>query len=135
MDLTKAMAIAGSGMHAETERLTVIAENLANQATTGATPGADPYRRRTISFADVLDPKTGVDLVQAGPVGVDPSPFPLHYDPANPAANAQGYVKEPNVNTFMEMMDMRDAENSYSANLQVLAVSRSMLARVIGMLQ
>lgn len=135
MDLTKAIAIAGSGMQAETQRLTVIAENLANQATTGSTPGADPYRRRTISFQDVLDPKTGVDLVEAGPVGKDQSAFPLRYDPENPAANAAGYVKEPNVNTFIEMMDMRDAENSYSANLQVLAVSRSMLARVIGMLQ
>lgn len=135
MDLTRAIAIAGSGMQAQTSRLTVIAENLANQATTGSTPGADPYRRRTISFQDLLDPKTGVDLVAAGPVGEDQSPFPLRYDPDNPAANAAGYVKEPNVNTFIEMMDMRDAENSYSANLQVLAVSRSMLARVIGMLQ
>lgn len=135
MDLTKAIAIAGSGMQAQTERLTVIAQNLANQATTGSTPGADPYRRKTISFQDVLDPTSGVDLVEAGPTGLDQSPFPLRYDPANPAANAQGYVKEPNVNTFMEMMDMRDAENTYSANLQVLAVSRSMLARVIGMLQ
>jgi len=135
MDLTKAIAIAGSGMQAQTERLTVIAQNLANESTTGSTPGADPYRRKTITFQDVLDPTTGVDLVTAGPVGLDQSPFPLRYDPANPAANAQGYVKEPNVNTFIEMMDMRDAENNYSANLQVLAVSRSMLARVIGMLQ
>ncbi len=135
MDLTKAIAIAGSGMRAQTERLTVIAQNLANQATTGSTPGADPYQRKTISFQDVLDPTSGVDLVMAGPIGLDPSPFSLRYDPANPAANAQGYVKEPNVNTFTEMMDMRDAENSYSANLQVLAVSRSMLSRVIGMLQ
>ncbi len=135
MDLTTAIAIAGSGMQAETQRLTVIAENLANQATTGAAPGANPYRRKTISFRDVLDPATGVDLVQAGPVRGDSSPFPLRYDPGNPAANAQGYVKVPNVNSFVEMMDMRDAENNYSANLQVLAVSRSMLARVIGMLK
>lgn len=135
MDLTRAIAIAGSGMQAQTERLTVIAQNLANQATTGSTPGADPYRRKTITFQDVLDPASGAELVEAGHIGQDPSRFPLRYDPANPAANAQGYVKEPNVNTFIEMMDMRDAENTYSANLQVLAVSRSMLARVIGMLQ
>lgn len=135
MDLTRAIAIAGSGMQAQTARLTVIAQNLANQATTGSTPGANPYRRKTITFQDVLDPTSGAERVEAGPVGTDPSSFPLRYDPANPAANAQGYVKEPNVNTFIEMMDMRDAENTYAANLQVLAVSRSMLSRVIGMLQ
>jgi flagellar basal-body rod protein FlgC len=135
MDLTKAIAIAGSGMQAQSARLTVIAQNLANQDTTSSTPGADPYRRKTISFTDVLDPKTGADLVQVQKIGQDQSPFPLRYDPANPAANAQGYVKVPNVNTFVEMMDMRDAEQNYSANLQVLAVSRSMLARVIGMLR
>lgn len=135
MDLTKAIAIAGSGMQAQSARLTVIAQNLANQDTTGATPGADPYRRKTISFTDVLDPTTGADLVQVEQIGRDHSPFPLRYDPSNPAANAQGYVKVPNVNTFVEMMDMRDAEQNYSANLQVLAVSRSMLARVIGMLK
>jgi flagellar basal-body rod protein FlgC len=135
MDLTKAIAIAGSGMQAQSARLTVIAENLANQETTGATPGADPYRRKTISFADVLDPTTGVDLVEAKPPGEDRSPFPLRYDPSNPAADTAGYVKVPNVNTFIEMEDMRDAEQSYSANLQVLSVSRSMLTRVIGMLK
>ncbi|HUA76426.1 MAG TPA: flagellar basal body rod protein FlgC [Acetobacteraceae bacterium] len=135
MDLTKAIAIAGSGMQAQSARLTVVAENLANQETTGATPGADPYRRKTISFADVLDPATGVDLVKVSEVGEDQSPFPLRYDPGNPAANAAGYVKVPNVNTFIEMEDMRDAEQSYSADLQVLSVSRSMLSRVIGLLK
>lgn len=135
MDLTKAMEIAGSGMQAQSARLTVIAENLANQNTTGATPGADPYRRRTISFSDMLDPATGANLVEVAGTGEDPSPFALRHDPANPAANAAGYVKMPNVNSFVEMMDMRDAEQNYSANLQVLSVTRSMLARVIGMLK
>jgi flagellar basal-body rod protein FlgC len=135
MDLTRAIAIAGSGMQVQSARLTVIAENLANQETTGATPGSNPYRRKTISFADVLDPTAGVDLVRVKQVGEDESAFPLRYDPTNPAANAAGYVKVPNVNTFIEMTDMRDAEQSYSANLQVLSVSRSMLTRVIGMLK
>lgn len=135
MDLTQAIAIAGSGMQVQSARLTVIAENLANQETTGATPGSNPYRRKTISFADVLDPATGVDLVRVKQVGEDESAFPLRYDPTNPAANAAGYVKVPNVNTFIEMTDMRDAEQSYAANLQVLSVSRSMLTRVIGMLK
>ncbi len=135
MDLTTAIAVAGSGMQAQSARLTVIAENLANQKTTGATPGADPYRRKTISFADVLDPAIGADRVEVQQVGEDESAFPLRYDPGNPAANAAGYVKVPNVNTFIEMEDMRDAEQSYSADVQVLSVSRSMLARVIGLLK
>lgn len=135
MDLSNALAIAASGMQAQSARLTIIAENLANQNTTGATPGADPYRRKAISFVDTLDARSGANLVEVGARSVDPSPFPLRYDPSNPAANAQGYVKMPNVNSFVEMMDMRDAEQSYSANLQAMAITRSMLARVIGMLK
>lgn len=135
MNLSNALAIAASGMQAQSARLTVVAENLANQNTTGATPGAAPYRRKTISFVDTLDPRSGVELVEVGSQGIDPSPFTLRHDPSNPAANAQGYVKMPNVNSFIEMMDMRDAEQSYSANLQAMAITRSMLARVIGMLK
>lgn len=135
MNLSSALAIAASGMQAQSARLTIVAENLANQNTTGVTPGADPYRRKTISFVDTLDPRSGAELVEVGSEGVDPGPFTLRHDPSNPAANAQGYVKMPNVNSFIEMMDMRDAEQSYSANLQAMAIARSMLARVIGMLK
>jgi len=65
----------------------------------------------------------------------DPAPFPQKYDPSNPAANAQGYVSTPNVNSFVELMDMREAERSYSANLNVMQASRSMLSRVIDLLK
>ena len=135
MDLSKALSISASGMTAQGTRLRVIAENLANQDTTGGTAGADPYRRKTVTFADRMDRQQGLRLVQVEQVGEDPSAFPLRYDPANPAANPQGYVKLPNVNSFIEMMDMREAERSYDANLSVMQATRSMLTRTIGLLK
>lgn len=140
MDLTKALSISASGMDAQGTRLRVIAENLANQDTTGASPGANPYRRKTVTFADTVDSQAGdsqagTKLVTVAQVGEDPSAFPLRYDPSNPAANAQGYVKLPNVNSFIEMMDMRDAERSYDANLLVMQATRSMLSRTIDLLK
>jgi len=135
MDLSKALSISASGMTAQGTRLRVIAENLANQDTTGGTAGADPYRRKTVTFADRMDRQQGLRLVHVEQVGQDPSAFPLRYDPANPAANPQGYVKLPNVNSFIEMMDMREAERSYDANLSVMQATRSMLTRTIGLLK
>lgn len=135
MDLSKALTISASGMDAQTTRLRVVAENLANQDTTGSTPGADPYRRKTITFATKMDNALGVETVQVKQIGRDESNLPLRYDPANPAANAQGYVKLPNVNSFVEMMDMREAERSYNANLSVMQATRSMLNRTIEMLK
>ena len=135
MDLTASLDVSAAGMDAQTARLQVIAENLANQDTTGSTPGADPYRRRTITFADAVNGTGDGKLVTVQEIGRDESAFPLKYDPSNPAANASGYVKLPNVNSFVEIMDMREAERSYSANLNAMQVSRSMLTRTIDMLK
>ncbi len=135
MDISSALDISSAGMEAQTGRLRVIAENLANQDTTGSTPGADPYRRKTVTFAETIDPATDTPTVSVARVGGDMSPFTLKYDPSHPAANAQGYVKMPNVNSFVELMDMREAERSYSANLNVMQVTRSMLTRTIDLLK
>ena len=135
MDLTQALTISASGMDAQTERLRVIAQNLANQDSTGSTPGAKPYQRKTVLFQNELDRSAGVNTVRVKAVVPDPAPFPQKYDPSNPAANAQGYVNLPNVNNFVELMDMREAERSYSANLNVMQASRSMLSRVIDLLK
>jgi flagellar basal-body rod protein FlgC len=135
MELDKALGIAARGMDAQTTRLRVIAENLANQDTTGSTPGADPYRRKTITFEDTLDRQLDAQVVQVQRIGADPREFPLRYDPSNPAANANGYVKLPNVNSIVEVMDMREAERSYSANLSVMQATRSMLTRTIDLLK
>jgi flagellar basal-body rod protein FlgC len=135
MDLTQALTISADGMNAQTERLRVIAENLANQDSTGSSPGATPYQRKTVQFQNVLDRSVGANTVKVKAVVPDSSPFPQKYDPSNPAANAQGYVSMPNVNSFVELMDMREAERSYSANLNVMQASRSMLSRVIDLLK
>lgn len=135
MDLIKALSVSASGMDVQTTRLRVIAENLANQDTTGSTPGADAYRRKTVSFESRLDSSLGTDTVRVKQIGHDNSDLPQRYDPANPAANAQGYVKVSNVNSFVEIMDMREAERSYSANLAVMQATRSMLSRTIEILK
>jgi flagellar basal-body rod protein FlgC len=134
-DLNQALNISATGMDAQTERLRVIAQNIANQDTTGSSPGADAYRRKTISFESALDRTAGVETVRVKNVGADGSDLPLRYDPANPASNAQGYVKLPNVNSFIEVMDMREAERSYSANLSVMQATRSMLNKTIDLLK
>ncbi len=135
MDLAQALTISSRGMQAQTERLRVIAENLANQDSTGSYPGATPYRRRTTVFANVLDKSIGTETVKVRAIVPDSSPFPQKYDPGNPAADSKGYVSAPNVNSFVEMMDMREAERSYSANLNVMEASRSMLNRTIDLLK
>ncbi len=135
MDLTKALAISARGMDAQTTRLRVIAENLANQETTGDKPGANPYRRKTVTFDDKIDATLGAEMVHVKQIGTDKSEFPKRFDPSHPAADAQGYVHTPNVNSFVEVMDMREAQRSFSANLNVMEVTRSMLSRAIELLK
>ena len=135
MDMGKALDISASGMEAQSIRLRVIAENLANQDTTGSSPNKEPYRRKTIVFGNELDRASGLDLVKVRKVGRDRSELPLRYDPFHPAADASGYVKTPNVNSFVEVMDMREAQRSYNANLTMLQTTRSMLVRTIEMLK
>jgi flagellar basal-body rod protein FlgC len=134
-DLTTSLQISAAGMDAQTARIKVIAENLANQNTTGSSPGADAYRRRTVTFQNGLNRALGVETVGVKTVGADKSDQPLHYDPGNPAANKGGYVKTPNVNSFVELMDMRDAEQAYSANLNVASTSRAMLNHTLDLLK
>ena len=134
-DLTKTLGISASGMDVQTTRLRVIAENLANADSTGSSPGADAYRRKTVTFESRMDAALGAEVVRVKKVGRDDGDLPMRYDPSHPAANADGYVKLPNVNTLIEMMDMREAERSYSANLSVMQATRSMLNRTIEMLK
>jgi flagellar basal-body rod protein FlgC len=134
-DLTSSLRVSASGMDVQVARLRVIAENLANQNTTGPGPGAAAYRRRTISFQNRLDKAAGVETVSVKKVAPDKSDQPLRYEPGNPAADKNGYVKTPNVNSFIELMDMRDAEHAYSANLNVASTTRSMLSRTLDLLK
>ena len=135
MDFTGTMGLSAKGMSAQSTRLRVIAENLANSASTGSSPGADPYRRKTVVFANALDGALAADTVRVKQIAADRSDFPTRYDPANPAADGNGYVKLPNVNSFVEIMDMKEAQRSYTANLNVMETTRGMMSRTIDLLR
>ena len=130
-----AMQTSVSGLRAQTKRLRVVAENLANADTTSDRPGGDPYRRKTISFASELDRGTGAEEVTIKKIGRDSSDFKRSYEPGHPSADEDGYVLRPNVNTLVEMMDMQEAQRSYEANLTMLTSARSMLQRTIDLLR
>ena len=135
MDLMKAMELAAKGMKAQGVRMRVISENIANSDTTGKTPGSAPYRRQIVTFKNELDRADKVSYVDVDKITSDRSDFTLKYDPSHPAADAKGYVKMPNVNPLLEIMDMREAQRSYEANLGVIEVSRTMLMNTIDLLR
>ena len=129
------MSIAGSGLEAQSSRLRVVSENIANADSTGRVGGADPYRRRTITFDSVMSRAEGVNLVRVKDLGIDNAPFRLEYEPGHQAADENGYVKRPNVNVLVEMSDMRETNRSYEANLQIFKQARAMAAMTIDMLK
>lgn len=133
--LQASLTIASSGLTANSARMRVASENIANARSTGSTPGADPYRRKTITFEDELDQAAGVDIVKVQDIGRDQSPFTLEHDPGNPAADEKGFVKVPNVNLILEMADMRESNQAYEANLQVVKQSRDLISMTIDLLK
>ena len=135
MDLVKSLGVSAAGMQSQGTRLRIISENLANAQSTADTPGGEPYRRKIVSFKNELDRTTGVDKVQVDRVERDPSDFERRYDPGHPAANADGYVLLPNVKPMVEMMDMREAQRSYEANLNLITATRRMISRTLEILR
>lgn len=135
MDLVQAMALAAKGMEAQGVRMRVISENLANAQTTAKKAGEDPYRRQVVTFKNEMNRAEGLREVSVDKISQDNSDFVMKYDPSHPAADGKGYVKMPNVNSLIEMMDMREAQRSYEANLGVIEVSKSMLMRTIDMIR
>lgn len=133
--LLSASQISISGLDAQAQRLRIISENIANANSTSSKKGVDPYRRKIISFKNVLDGSSGDMAVKIAGISVDKSPFILKYEPGNPAADTRGYVKYPNVNPVIEMADMREANRSYEANLQVLRQSRELITQTLGLLK
>lgn len=133
MDLIKSMMVAASGLKAQSGRMRIIAENIANSQTTASTPGGDPYRRQ----APVFEPAkvAGAKGVRMSKVEPDQTEFRQEYDPGHPSADAKGYVKLPNVNTLVEAMDMREAQRAYEANLNVIETARAMQMRTLDLLK
>ncbi len=134
MDLAKSMIISAAGMRAQSQRMRVIAENLANANSLSLEPGGEPYRRKVISFANQLDRVHGVNLVAVTGVVPDHAPFQRKYDPAHPAADEDGYLFTPNVNGLIEVMDMKEAQRSYEANLSVIENVKAMLSQTVRLL-
>jgi len=134
-DFQSSLKIAATGMHAQTARMRVIAENLANADSAGKAPDEEPYRRRIPTFKAVMDDAAGGTTVQIGRLAYDMSEFDSRLEPGHPAADERGYVRYPNVNSLIETMDMREAQRTYEANLNVVTVTRQMLGRTIDILR
>ncbi|MBV2144329.1 flagellar basal body rod protein FlgC [Falsochrobactrum sp. TDYN1] len=133
--LQSTLKIAASGLSAQSTRLRIVSENLANAQSTAKTADADPYRRKTVSFRTEVEHDTGAAQVRVAEVGKDIAPFIEQYEPSHPAADERGYVKYPNVNMIVEMADMREANRSYEANLQVVKQARELISMTIDMLR
>jgi len=134
-DLISSLKISAAGMKVQGTRLRVISENLANADSLPTGPGKSPYRRKNIQFQNVLNRELGLNLVKVKKIGVDKSEFNRRFDPGHPAADEKGYVQTPNVKTLIEVMDMREAQRSYEANLTAIRTARSMMRRTIGLLR
>jgi flagellar basal-body rod protein FlgC len=135
MDFLKAMNIATSGLRAQAGRIRVVSENIANAESAAQTPGADPYRRKVPTFSSELDRTLDAHVVSLGKIKTDTSAFRIKHEPGNPAADANGDVKYPNVNTMIEMTDMREAQRSYEANLNIITATRRMIQRTLDILK
>jgi len=134
--LLDAGRVAATGLTAQSTRLRIIAENIANANSTGVGAGAAPYRRKTVSFEEVLNPHAGqTQGVEVARIGHDKAPPIVKYEPGHPAADAQGFVKYPNINPIVEMADMREANRSYEANLQIIRQSRDLINQTIDLLR
>ena len=135
MDLIKSIAVAASGLRSQSGRMRIISENIANADSTPSSPGADPYRRKIPTFQMEFDRAVGANVVELGKTVTDNSDFQLKYEPGHPAADKNGNVKYPNVNSLVEMTDMREAQRSYQANINVITATRRMLQRTIDILK
>jgi flagellar basal-body rod protein FlgC len=135
MDFLKTISIAASGLKAQSGRMRVVAENIANADSTADRPGADPYRRKVPTFERRFDRELEASVVSLGRVRPDQSPFRTRLEPGHPAADAEGRVKMPNVNSLVESVDMREAQRSYEANLNLITATRRMISRTLEILR
>ena len=135
MDFIKSIAIAASGLRAQAGRMRIISENIANADSTASSPSADPYRRKIPTFHSELDRSLDAQVIGLGRIATDQSDFRVKYEPGHPAADPSGNVKYPNVNSLIEMTDMREAQRSYEANVNVIAATRRMIQRTIDILK
>ena len=135
MDFLKTLMVSASGLQVQSGRMRVIAENLANADSAAETPNDDPYRRKIPTVTSKFDRALGEEIVKLGKIDHDTSAFQMRYEPGHPAANAAGMVKYPNVSSLVEMVDLREAQRTYEANLNVVSATRTMLQKTIDILR
>jgi flagellar basal-body rod protein FlgC len=135
MDFIQSLKIAASGLKAQSGRIRTISENIANAESTARTPGGDPYRRKVVSFQSKFDRELAAQVVTIGKVSPDQSDFKTRYEPGHPAADANGYVKYPNVTSLIESTDLRQAQRSYEANLNIVTSTRRMIMKTLEILR
>jgi flagellar basal-body rod protein FlgC len=133
--LLAAIRVSQKGLAAQSTRMRVVAENLANANVTGATAGSDPYSRKTISFESQIDDLAGAEVVEVAEIGRHSAPFRTQHDPGHPAADERGFVKLPNVDPVVELADMREAVRSYQANVQMIKNARESISMAIDLLR
>lgn len=129
--LEKSVQIAVHGTKFQAARMTVAAENIANESSTAVTPGGDPYRRKIVFAKNKYDKHLKTNVVSVRKYDVDKRPFQLKYDPQHPAADLNGYIKLPNIHNEIERADASEAQRTYEANLGVVEVSRSMIQKTV----
>ncbi len=134
-DFLSSLKIAATGLHAQSARMRVIAENIANADSTAEKPGVDPYRRKVPSFDRHFDRDLEANVVAMGRVALDRTAFRTRFEPGHPAADDKGEVKLPNVNSLVETMDMREAQRSYEASLNLISATRRMISRTLEILR
>jgi len=134
-DFSNSLKIAATGLHAQSARMRIIAENMANASSAAKEAGGEPYRRRIPTFEAVYNRELAAHQVEIGKVSYDMSDFQSRYEPGHPAADERGYVLYPNVNSLIETMDMREAQRTYEANLNVISTSRQMLGGTLDILR
>lgn len=134
-DFLSSLRISASGLHAQSARIRIISENLANADSAARTPDEDPYRRRIPTFKAVFDKEIGGIGVKLGRMAYDTTDFETRFEPGHPAADESGYVRYPNVNPLIEAMDMREAQRTYEANLNVVTATRQMVGRTLDILR
>ena len=135
MDLKSSIHIASAGMKAQSARLKVVAENIANADSLATTPGGDPYRRKMVVFKNELDKELGVNKITVDRIDYDKGAFKRAYEPGNPVADADGYLYRPNVNTMVESMDLKEAQRSYEANLSTIEITKTMINQTLDLLR
>lgn len=134
-NLAATFSAANSGLSAQSQRIRIASENIANAELTGNAPGANPYTRKVISFESELDNATGASLVSVGDTELDSSPYRIEKIPGHPAADQNGNVKLPNVSFLVELADIREATRSYDANVQVIKQARDLVTMTIDLLK